>query len=138
MGQLLQDLIDDYRLQERGSARMSEQRVRKHLIPAFGAVRAAQLSSTHIKAYKLRRKKDAANATVNRELELLQRALKLGYEREPPLVLRVPRIEMLPEQNVREGDLRAREPFEIARGHALSRVSTLLLAAGGGLPRGHP
>ena len=105
VGRLLQDLIDDYRLQERGSARMSEQRVRKHLIPAFGAVRAAQLSSTHIKVYKLRRKKDAANATVNRELELLQRALKLGYEREPPLVLRVPKIEMLPEQNVREGIL---------------------------------
>jgi hypothetical protein len=105
VGQLLQDLIDDYRLQERGSARMSEQRIRKHLIPAFGALRAAQLSSTHIKGYKLRRKKDAANATVNRELELLLRALKLGYEREPPLVLRVPRIEMLPEQNVREGIL---------------------------------
>jgi integrase len=32
-------------------------------------------------------------------------ALKLGYEREPPLVLRIPKIEMLPEQNVREGIL---------------------------------
>ena len=84
MGELLDELLDDYRLQERGSLRMTEQRVRKHLVPSFGAIRAAQLSSTHIKTYKLRRKRDAANATVNRELELLLRALKLGYEREPP------------------------------------------------------
>jgi integrase len=35
----------------------------------------------------------------------LKRALKLGYEREPPLVLRIPKVEMLPEQNVRQGIL---------------------------------
>jgi hypothetical protein len=57
---------------------MTELRVRKHLIPTFGAIRIAQLSSAHIKAHELRRKKDATNATVDRELELLLRALKLG------------------------------------------------------------
>lgn len=35
----------------------------------------------------------------------VRRALKLGAQQEPPLVLRVPHFEMLPEDNVREGTL---------------------------------
>jgi len=36
----------------------------------------------------------------NRELAYLRRALKLGVYQDPPLVLRVPHFEMLPENNV--------------------------------------
>src|SRR5215471_8971770 len=103
---LLDGLLDYYRLQERRSLRMTEQRVRKNLAPAFGGFRAADLGTAHINAYVLKRPKDkAANATINRELELLLRAFRLGFQAEPPLINRVPKIIMLPEENVRTGVL---------------------------------
>lgn len=45
------------------------------------------------------------NATINRELSLLRRAFRLGFEHDPPLVFRVPVIKALKEDNVREGFL---------------------------------
>jgi integrase len=45
----------------------------------------------------------AANATVNRELAALKRMLNIGYRQNPPKVNRVPYIEMLEENNVKQG-----------------------------------
>jgi hypothetical protein len=49
-----------------------------------------------------RRRQEADAATINKELPRLRRAMKLGARHEPPLVPRVPHIEMLPVDNVRE------------------------------------
>jgi hypothetical protein len=48
-----------------------------------------------------RLKAKKANATVNRELELLRRALRLARDR--GLLLSLPKISLLPEHNTRQG-----------------------------------
>ena len=102
--QLLEELIEDYRDREIRSLAKCECRIRKNVIPALGDIRAADFGTEHVKRYKRRRKREgAANATINRELELLQRAFGMGYEAEPQIVVRVPRIEMYEENNVRTG-----------------------------------
>jgi integrase len=103
---LLNLLIKDYREQDRASLQNVEQRVRKHVRPAFGKLKAKQLTTTHIREYKEKRHaQGAANATINRELAWLRRAFNLGTLEDPPLVVRVPRIVALKEDNVREGFL---------------------------------
>lgn len=102
---LLTLFLEEYRRQDRADLYIAELRTEKHLRPAFGAIRASKLSSREIRAYIEVRLAKAANATVNRELAILRRAYKLGTAEDPPLVLRVPRIPKLKEDNVREGFL---------------------------------
>jgi site-specific recombinase XerD len=62
-----------------------------YLLPAFGAIRAADFSTSHVKQYIAeRREQGAANATINRELAIVKRAFRLGAESDPPRVTRVP------------------------------------------------
>jgi hypothetical protein len=70
-----------------------------------------------------RLKAGKANATVNRELELLRRALRLAKDR--GLLLSLPKISLLPEHNTRQGFFE-RPDLEQPR----------LVAAGRGLPQG--
>src|SRR5882762_1367155 len=70
----------------------------------LGHLRAVQITSTVIEAYKARRlSQSMAKATVNRELAALRRAYKLASTAEPPLVspARVPSVKMFEEDNVR-------------------------------------
>src|SRR5262249_38954936 len=48
-------------------------------------------------------KEGAANATINRELQILRRGFRLGWEHEPPLVKRVPKFKITKEDNARQG-----------------------------------
>jgi integrase len=52
-----------------------------------------------------RQREEASNATINRELTILKRAFNLGYQAEPPLVLRLPHFPSLEENNIRTGFL---------------------------------
>lgn len=105
---LLQLVVDDYRLHDRADLQEAEQRVNKLLKPEFGHLRAAAFTTKALKAYIARRQKEGRqNSTINRELALLRRSFKLGYEHDPQLVFRLPVIKMLPEDNVREGFLEA-------------------------------
>lgn len=104
VSQLLDLLIDDYKYEERASAKDVELRVEKHLRPYFGHVVAKDLGTTQLKEYvKLRRKRGSEQATVNKELAFLRRAYRLGYRHEPRLVLSVPYFPIKAVDNAREG-----------------------------------
>jgi uncharacterized protein (UPF0335 family) len=103
---LLQLVIDDYRRQDRADLCEAEQRINRLLKPHFGHLRASAFNTKAVNEYIASRRKDGKkNATINRELALLRRALRLGYEHDPQLVFRVPVIKALKEDNVREGFL---------------------------------
>jgi integrase len=77
----------------------------KHLEPTFGRMLANEVTTDDIRRYIAARKKDeAANATVNRELATLKRMFRLATQSTPPRVQRVPYFPMLDEsKNVRKG-----------------------------------
>jgi hypothetical protein len=124
VGTLLDDVLADYKINGQGIEE-AEDRVRVHLRPFFGALKASDLGTELIRKYIEHRQRPekpdrreyvnangkkhertyapASNATVNRELALLRRALNLGVRATPPKVGRVPFIPMLGENNVRKG-----------------------------------
>jgi integrase len=77
-----------------------------HLKPGFGKLKASSITSATINRF-IEQEQTAgyANATINRWLEALRRAYTLGANALPPLVYVSPKIEMLEEDNVREGFL---------------------------------
>ncbi|MFL6446346.1 MAG: tyrosine-type recombinase/integrase [Bryobacteraceae bacterium] len=105
---LLQLVIEDYRCRDRADLQEAEQRINRLLNPEFGHLRAAAFTTKALNAYISRRQKEGRqNSTINRELALLRRSFRLGYEHDPQLVFRLPVIKTLPEDNVREGFLEA-------------------------------
>jgi integrase len=56
-----------------------------------------------INRYTAKRSREAAPATVNKELAHLRRAFKLGLQHEQPLVSKIPHFRMLPVDNARTG-----------------------------------
>ena len=78
----------------------------------FGGMRAAELTSEHIRDYREKRKDEPVrvsakrkrkDSTINRELSALRRMFRLGLEEDPPLVVRAPKIQLVKEDNVRTG-----------------------------------
>jgi integrase len=79
-------------------------RRRRHLDSFFSGVVAGNLTTDLVTRYTLQRQsEDAANATINRELSTLRRALNLGKRATPPKVKTVPYISLLREDNTRMG-----------------------------------
>jgi integrase len=104
MADLFGNVIEDYELHGRATLENAKIQMDKHLMPAFGKVRAAEFTTAHVTRYVAHRRREAAaNATINRELAFLKRSFKLGAKSDPPKVIRVPHIQLLPEHNVREG-----------------------------------
>lgn len=104
--QLFDEVLEDYRLNERSSIGHVERRLKLHLEPAFGNIRAAEFGTLNVKKYKVdRRREGASNASINRELAIVKRAFHLGAASDPPRVKNVPTIAMLEENNVRKGFL---------------------------------
>lgn len=91
-------MVDHVRLDHRAKACKSDdidQRM-KHLAPFFGGMRAPEITTERVNSYvTLRMDEDAKPATINRELAVLRRAVKLSE------LSRQPRITMLPENNAR-------------------------------------
>ncbi len=100
---LFDDLLHDYKINGK-SYEWAKQIVDRQLQPFFGQIPIARLTTDHIRNYVAKRNSEGkANATINNELALLRRSLKLGMNTTPPKVLRVPRIEKLKTNNVRKG-----------------------------------
>ena len=107
MNQLFDLLIEDYKLQERKSLYDTELRVNLHLRPYWGKRKAQDIGTQVIHAYIDKRKSQGAeaNATINKELSWVRRAMNLGFRHDPPLVRRIPYFPMLPIDNARTGTL---------------------------------
>lgn len=92
----------DYKIKQRGSEADLIRRIDKHVTPFLGHLKAATINAATIAQYvESRLAEKAANASINRELAAIKRAYTLG--RKAGLVINTPSIEMLPEDNVRQG-----------------------------------
>ena len=75
-----------------------------HLSQSFGLDRAIDITTDRTRAYQRKRLEEgAAPATINRELAALRRMLSLAFN--AGKLSRIPKIEMLAEDNVRESFL---------------------------------
>jgi len=98
LSELVQDLKDDYKLKGQGSPRTV------HLENFFHGYRVVDITSSEITKYiNYRKEYKAANATINRELAALKRMLNIGAKATPVKVDRVPHIQKLPEDNIKQG-----------------------------------
>ncbi len=78
---LLGDLLRDYEVSKFSTLDDCESRVRLHLAPAFGHMKATRLRNTHCQRFILaRREEKASDATIANELGLLRRAFNLAVE----------------------------------------------------------
>jgi integrase len=103
---LVQAVIEDYADNDRKSIAHVKRRLRLHILPVLGEVRTAGFGTDQLRKFiRGRRDAGAQNATINRELAIINRAFKLAYESDTPRVLRKPKITKLRENNVREGFL---------------------------------
>ena len=91
MGELLQIVEDDYERHNKGSIASLRSRLTR-LRAEFEDVRAVDLDEARIAEY--RNGLELAPASVNRDLEVLRRALRLGEERK--LIAHAPQVEILP------------------------------------------
>jgi integrase len=66
-------------------------RWKKHVAPVFGDSKASLVTATDLTGYQTKRlEAGARHATINRELQLLRRAFRLGFESRPRLVQDIP------------------------------------------------
>ena len=100
--ELANDFLRDYRLNNK-TVNRAEQSI-KNLSVFFVGMRVTNITTPFIERYiEERLEQGAANATINRELASLKRALNLGARQTPPKVNRVPYVPMLKESNTRKG-----------------------------------
>jgi len=101
IGELAQDLVQDYRVNGKKSLASVEARW-KHLAKEFSHLRAANLGKPELMRYvEDRQREGASNATINRELAALKRMFTLGVDSKK--VQSAPRFPRLEERNVRKG-----------------------------------
>jgi integrase len=99
---LLDDLLTEYRVNQRASLPRMEQLV-GHLRGYFLGAKAMSVDTATVRSYiDARQQAKAANATINRELAALKRAYSLAVKATPPKVTAKPHIPSLAENNVRQ------------------------------------
>jgi integrase len=114
--ELAQDLLNDYRANNRKSLVWAKRRIERHLASFFGRARAIEITTERIRAYTIRRRdQGASNGSINRELAALKRMFNLAAKMTPPKVARVPYIPMLRENNVRKGFFEHHEYLALRR-----------------------
>ena len=113
VGELLDDLLIE--VKQRGQNESLATIHCNHLRRHFGQMIAGKIGTDQLQAYiSLRLQKGVCGGTINRELTRLRRAFQLAADREPPKVLRVPKIRKLAENEARSGFLE-REDYERLR-----------------------
>lgn len=110
----IKELLDDLLAHLKNDGKASTHRVASdvinaHLVKAFGATRAARLTTDQLKVYrKMREKIGRADSTINRELEYVRMALRLGVK-ERGFSYTIPAFPMRAEDNTRQGFLEQKE-----------------------------
>ncbi len=128
--EIMDALFRDYRINEAKSLADSECRWRKHLEPAFGRMRAIEVTSDALDAYIDARKAEGAeNGTINRELALLRRAFYIAYRSRPRKVFEVPNFRMLKENDPRPGFVNYEEYAQLCRACREPWLRSLIAAA---------
>jgi len=84
-------ILRDYEINGKKSLDSVARRLRKHLLPFFGAMSASELGTDDFNRYIDQRKKaDAENATINREMAALKRIFRLARHGNPPKLRELP------------------------------------------------
>lgn len=100
--ELAADVVNDYTLNRYGSIEDIKGRFRNHILPVFGRMKAARITTAQIKAYQVARMKDGAKpATINREIEAIGRTFRLAMEGKK--IFTMPHISTLRLDNARKG-----------------------------------
>lgn len=121
-------LIKDYELNARKAIGKVKGYV-ANLRESFGGMRAANITSQHIQSYRERRRAEGVkDTTINRELSGLKRMYSLGLKQDPPLVTRIPNIELVRETNTRMGFLEIEE-FQALRGVLPDHLKVMVIIA---------
>ena len=116
----VENVVADYRINERKTTAHVERRIKLHLRPYFGNRKMSSISDDDVLAYKDQRKAaGASNAEINRELAILKRGFKLS--RLPSR----PEISMLVERNIRKGFFE-RDAFEDVRAHLPDAIKSVV------------
>jgi integrase len=129
---VVQDVLNDYAANGKKTTAEVERRWRLHLLPAFGGRRVSSITTSDLRAYVARRQAGtpdepgAKPATINRELAILKRGLRLAVQ--AGKVLQVPHVPMLRERNTRTGFFE-REQFESVRAHLPEDIRPLVTFA---------
>ena len=106
ISELLDLVIDDYKIEKKRSVSDLTYRIEKNIRPKLGALRVSQFGRTQADGYiEARRAEKATDSTINRELAIIRRAFSLGMRESPPIVTSKPFIRRLSEGNAREGFL---------------------------------
>jgi integrase len=132
---LLELVRTDYAVKKRDSIEDTERRIDKHIAPILGSFPAGKVTSALIAQYVLRRQSEtdedgeprpASNASINRELAIIKRAFRLGMWNGD--ISAIPRIEMLPEDNARQGFF-SEAAFRSVLRHANATLRPVLIVA---------
>jgi integrase len=99
-------VITDYAVRKLRDAAIVKWRYEANIKPAIGNLLAARFGASQVRAFvSARREAGASDPTINRELSIIRRGFRLGFEEDPPMVRRVPHILKLDEDNARQGFL---------------------------------
>ncbi len=100
--ELAEDLLREYRINDRKSLDDLETRWEKHLSAEFGDLRASHVGNDRLTRYVAKRQDEkASNATINREISALKRMFSLAVRARKVYV--APHFPHLEERNVRKG-----------------------------------
>jgi len=102
----------------------------------FEGLKANEVTSDLVRAYRKNRRKclnrgrdgKISHSTINRELSALKKMYSLGLQEDPPIVARIPKIELVKENNVRTGFFE-HDDFLVLRGKAPNHLKIVLTIA---------
>lgn len=125
VAKLTNELENDYRRRNRRSIKTLQGRLRNHVLPKLGIMRAVEISPVVIDDYvDDRRQEGACDRTINHELKCLTKAFRIGLKRK--MIAQPLYVEWLPEPNYGLGDIWKDEQFALILPHLPGPINRLV------------